>query len=210
MSHADIVEHYFSWCLELDSNVRQVSSIRLKPIYGGTFGNGEFSTGTLLITTNEKHGFWHVVAHTSTGLVLVLGESKQQALSRFREFLKPELKMHFIARLATYEAQQKAEIERVSQEVESLRTGEGKSHKSKIRSIPRRRRQIFDEAGGRCHYCSTELVLDGVWHIDHKMPKALGGSNERTNLVASCAPCNTAKRDTTDIEFKEKLQRKTA
>lgn len=64
------------------------------------------------------------------------------------------------------------------------------------------RRQVFDASGGKCAYCDTALQLDGKWHIDHRMPRALMGSDEPTNLTAACVPCNLAKRDRTDIEFR--------
>lgn len=35
----------------------------------------------------------------------------------------------------------------------------------------------------------------------YKMPRALMGTNDPSNLVASCAPCNHKKRDKTDQEF---------
>ena len=44
---------------------------------------------------------------------------------------------------------------------------------------------------GRCAICHCRLG-DEV-HIDHIMPKALGGSNRRSNLQLTCAPCNMAK-----------------
>lgn len=69
------------------------------------------------------------------------------------------------------------------------------------RPIGRRRRAIFEKGEGRCHYCAAPLTLDGLWHVEHRMPKALGGTNEPVNLVPSCAPCNFQKRDRTDIEF---------
>lgn len=69
------------------------------------------------------------------------------------------------------------------------------------KKVPRRRLAIFNASEGKCHYCSTPLDLHGKWHIEHKMPKALMGGNERSNLVASCAPCNWQKRDKTDLEF---------
>lgn len=74
--------------------------------------------------------------------------------------------------------------------------------------IGRRRKAIFEAAGGKCHYCGTALLLVGNWHVDHKMPKALGGSNDPVNLVAACARCNRAKKDKTDVEFKALLARK--
>lgn len=69
------------------------------------------------------------------------------------------------------------------------------------KKVPRRRLAIFNASEGKCHYCSTPLDLHGKWHIEHKMPKALMGGDEPSNLVASCAPCNFQKRDKTDLEF---------
>jgi len=71
----------------------------------------------------------------------------------------------------------------------------------KVRSISRRRRQVFERSDGRCTYCRTPLTLDGRWHVDHAFPRALGGGDEPGNLVASCGPCNLAKGARTSLEF---------
>lgn len=42
-----------------------------------------------------------------------------------------------------------------------------------------------------CRYCSADLS-DG-YHIDHRIPLCLGGSNWPENLQALCAPCNLSK-----------------
>lgn len=42
-----------------------------------------------------------------------------------------------------------------------------------------------------CSYCDGPFA-----HIDHFMPRALGGSDAPENLRPSCAPCNWAKNDT--------------
>jgi 5-methylcytosine-specific restriction endonuclease McrA len=60
---------------------------------------------------------------------------------------------------------------------------------------------IRAKCGGRCHYCDTPLQLDGIWHVEHMLPRALGGGDDASNLVAACAPCNLAKSDQTAIEF---------
>lgn len=60
---------------------------------------------------------------------------------------------------------------------------------------------MFEAAGGRCFYCQCELELHGNWHIDHKMPRALGGDNDPANLVVACVACNLAKSDKTDVEY---------
>lgn len=69
------------------------------------------------------------------------------------------------------------------------------------RPISRRRRDIFAKSSGRCHYCASPLQLDGHWHVEHMLPRALGGADEPANLVAACVPCNLAKRDRSAIEF---------
>lgn len=44
---------------------------------------------------------------------------------------------------------------------------------------------------GPCVYC-------GTWeagHVDHVVPKSRGGTDDPTNLVSACQPCNYAKHD---------------
>ena len=53
-----------------------------------------------------------------------------------------------------------------------------------------------------CSYCSRTNLLPNIGSkgrhpnmatLDHLMPKSRGGSNDLTNLVISCSPCNSAK-----------------
>lgn len=44
---------------------------------------------------------------------------------------------------------------------------------------------------GRCAYC--RIRLDRSEHVDHVLPVALGGTNDRSNLQLLCPPCNLAK-----------------
>lgn len=71
----------------------------------------------------------------------------------------------------------------------------------KEKPISKRRREIFAKSNGRCHYCAAPLLLDGVWHIEHMLPRALGGLDDLSNLVAACRDCNLAKSDRTALEF---------
>ena len=45
-----------------------------------------------------------------------------------------------------------------------------------------------------CHYCKCELDEHNVT-IDHIVPKALGGRDERFNKILSCRMCNEKKAD---------------
>lgn len=63
------------------------------------------------------------------------------------------------------------------------------------------RRRIFDRTQGTCHLCEKQLAFDnyasyerrGGWHIDHVVPKALGGTDRGSNLLAACWECNLEK-----------------
>lgn len=48
----------------------------------------------------------------------------------------------------------------------------------------------------RCAQCGRTPTEDGVrLHVDHKIPRHWGGSNEPENLQALCSECNEGKRD---------------
>lgn len=92
---------------------------------------------------------------------------------------------------------------------------------SKSWATRKRKRQLqhilSDRDGRICHYCHKALILldeiktrcicqkfgdttsyavpDGfaIAQIDHKVPKARGGSNEIDNLVLACPMCNSRK-----------------
>lgn len=53
---------------------------------------------------------------------------------------------------------------------------------------------------GRCFYCCDKLGAAG-FQIDHFVPLARGGSNERENLRLACAECNLVKSDKPAAEF---------
>lgn len=67
---------------------------------------------------------------------------------------------------------------------------------------------VVDAAGWKCQRCGIALsvtVADGraalrapdFPHVDHIVPLARGGTDERSNLQALCARCNKSKRDKT-------------
>lgn len=51
----------------------------------------------------------------------------------------------------------------------------------------------------RCAIC--EVPLHGGGQIDHVIPLAKGGSDDRSNLQLACGPCNSRKRDKDPIDF---------
>ncbi len=55
------------------------------------------------------------------------------------------------------------------------------------------RNGIFERDQGLCAYCGGLILYDELWHIDHVIPVAKGGSNDPKNLVLSCPACNLKK-----------------
>jgi hypothetical protein len=93
------------------------------------------------------------------------------------------------------------EPKRVEQEAQAAEHAAYIAKRNRPRKVTQRCRDIFAKSKGVCHYCKTELTLEGKWHIDHMTPRARGGSDDYANLVASCAPCNHRKHTRTEAEF---------
>jgi 5-methylcytosine-specific restriction endonuclease McrA len=52
-----------------------------------------------------------------------------------------------------------------------------------------------------CRYCGGKAPEVRV-HVDHVKPRSQGGTNDPSNLVTSCKPCNEGK---SDIEHWEEI-----
>lgn len=59
----------------------------------------------------------------------------------------------------------------------------------------RTRFAVLQAGGFRCFYCGRPPGPDVVLQVDHRVPVAAGGTNDRSNLVASCTACNNGKGD---------------
>ena len=47
---------------------------------------------------------------------------------------------------------------------------------------------------GKCYYCKKKLGTDRrAYHVDHAIPLSRGGTNDPSNLVITCPPCNEKK-----------------
>lgn len=60
--------------------------------------------------------------------------------------------------------------------------------------------RIAQHQGMRCVYCKAKLI-GFQYHADHKMPLALGGSNDAGNIQALCPTCNKRKGKKDPIAF---------
>jgi 5-methylcytosine-specific restriction endonuclease McrA len=67
------------------------------------------------------------------------------------------------------------------------------------------RRAVFARDGHRCQYCGASAE-----NIDHVIPRSKGGPHSWDNVVASCRPCNTRKRDRLLEESGLRLRRRPA
>lgn len=174
---------------------RSAPAIRYRPIFGGPFGrDGRFVMATMPCIERGLHAVRHMVLEPRTGGVLAVSTNKHQALTDARRLLRTATS------LAAREAANQPMMEQSGLWAdEDLPAMTEAGARPKI--VPRRRREVFDKSGGRCFYCGTALAVDGKWHIEHQMPKALMGQDELPNLVAACVPCNLAKGDRTALEF---------
>lgn len=184
-------------------------NVRSKPLYGGPFGQGCYLLASFRHDVSGLDAVHYIVMHAESRAALCCEETVPAALQRGREILSAadpvKLNLMFervrLAVVADQARKQAAENAEYEARLEALRA----SRKATAKSVPKRRREIFDKSEGKCHYCSSPLALDGKWHIEHKMPRALLGGSETANLVASCVACNMKKRDRTDLEFMSEM-----
>lgn len=68
------------------------------------------------------------------------------------------------------------------------------------RPITRRVRfEVLRRDGHTCRYCGA-AAPDVPLTVDHVIPRALGGSDDPSNLVTACQPCNAGKGSTSPDE----------
>jgi 5-methylcytosine-specific restriction endonuclease McrA len=134
------------------------------------------------------HAVQFMVVGVRTGVVLSIADDKPSALSQARQMLR-----------AANDTGQNVAL--ASEQLPLWTPDDLPATDSPSRRISRRRRAIFENSNGKCHYCGTALALEEPWHVEHQLPRALGGSDDRLNLVAACVECNLAKGDRTAIEF---------
>ena len=72
-----------------------------------------------------------------------------------------------------------------------LQETEEKKMVARRRFTPRERSKVAFEQSYQCSAC--KVMLNPDWHLDHVIPLADGGTNERDNVQALCIACHTDK-----------------
>lgn len=161
-----------------------------RPLYGGVFGDdGRYALASMPCISRGLYATRYMVVQPQAGVVLSVAEDKVQALALARQRLNAANDKRLTDAPTSIQAELWPE--------EALLT----PAPAPTPYVSRRRRTIFEHSGGKCHYCQAPLDLTGKWHIEHQLPRALGGGDDGLNLVAACVPCNLAKSDSTAIEF---------
>lgn len=57
------------------------------------------------------------------------------------------------------------------------------------------RRGCVHEQGGRCIYCARPFTEDRPATLEHIVPVSKGGGDWKSNVAASCLPCNRERRN---------------
>jgi hypothetical protein len=59
---------------------------------------------------------------------------------------------------------------------------------------PGRHDEVVLRAGNRCEYCRlSQLGQEAAFHIDHVVPRAVGGPTTADNLALACVSCSLRK-----------------
>lgn len=171
----------------------QQGAMRHRPIYGGPFGrSGRYLLASVPCLERGLHAVRFSVLDPRSGTVLAVANDKREALDAARRRLRtvqPDERPRAVGQPLQGELWASSELPALA------------AVWSRRRKVPRRRREIYARSQGRCFYCATALQLEGDWHVEHQMPKAMGGTNEAINLVAACPCCNLGKSDRSAIEY---------
>jgi hypothetical protein len=167
----------------------QTDRVLSKPLLGGPFGAGRYALASVPTVEHGLHGVQFMVIDPRAGAVLSVSLDKTHALADARRVI------------TAAGALSAPNDEPAPMQWELFDLPDPKSQPASPAPVPRRRREIFEKSQGRCHYCGTALQVDGEWHVEHQMPRALGGTDAPMNLVAACVRCNLRKSAKTAIEF---------
>jgi 5-methylcytosine-specific restriction protein A len=56
-----------------------------------------------------------------------------------------------------------------------------------------RKLALFEKADGRCHICGIMINAGDPWEVEHRVPIALGGADDETNMSPAHLHCHMQK-----------------
>ncbi len=59
-----------------------------------------------------------------------------------------------------------------------------------------RRLRIFEKSCGKCHLCDQRIKAGEKWEAEHRIPIAMGGADDETNLFPAHLACHSIKSKT--------------
>ena len=89
-----------------------------------------------------------------------------------------------------------------------LRAIKASSDKGRAMSHKKMLAHLLSEHGCKCQGCNRQFDDARYLELDHNAPRADGGSNDLSNRVLLCGPCNRAKRHTLTLSGLRELNRK--
>ena len=90
--------------------------------------------------------------------------------------------------------------------VREVADAEVRREKAKARELRRSQWWKRKLAAGRCGYCGQSTPPRALT-MDHRVPLVRGGRSTKSNVVAACKACNTAKKYALPIEWDAYLAR---
>lgn len=85
-------------------------------------------------------------------------------------------------------------VGKVAGESDPVMSSATSSKRTRRDAIPNQlRADVWDRSGGICHYCQEPIHPLVNFTVDHVVAHAIGGSDDRDNLVAACRTCNSRK-----------------
>lgn len=86
----------------------------------------------------------------------------------------------------------------------SAKEPEGKNGISRKGFSAEIRNDVYERTQGKCALCGKFVRFD-QFTIDHIIPLAKGGTNDRNNLQCTCKRCNAMKQDFSQDEFIDRM-----
>lgn len=76
----------------------------------------------------------------------------------------------------------------------------------RITITPKRRAEVFRDAGGICHLCSRKIAPGEPWDVEHPRALGLGGADDASNWLPAHKDCHAGKT-AQDIRIMRKADR---